>query len=198
MIPLSILTAKKIHLLSMEHIHMTTLSPAYKLWMETNGEYVFGPGVFGILVGINKTGTLKEAASGLSMSYRYAWGLIKKAEEALGEPLIHARKGGRLGGGSTELTETGLRLIKEFEELQIHFSDIIHDIPINIQTTVNSVTGVVEKLSDHDGTTQISLKLDPNQAILLHTTTETQTNISTGDKVSLKLSSRVLKIDDYT
>lgn len=72
---------------------MTTLSPAYKLWMETNGEYVFGPGVFGILVGINKTGTLKEAASGLSMSYRYAWGLIKKAEEALGEPLIHARKG---------------------------------------------------------------------------------------------------------
>lgn len=176
---------------------MTTLSPAYKLWMETNGEYVFGPGVFGILVGINKTGTLKEAASGLSMSYRYAWGLIKKAEETLGEPLIHARKGGRLGGGSTELTETGLRLIKEFEELQIHFSDIIHDIPLNTQTTVNSVTGEVEKLSDLDGTTQISLKLNPNQAILLNITSEVLTSINTGDKVSLKFSSRVLKIDEH-
>jgi len=175
---------------------MTTLSPAYKLWMETNGEYVFGPGVFGILVGINKTGTLKEAASGLGMSYRYAWGLIKKAEEALGDSLIHARKGGRLGGGSTELTETGLRLIKEFEELQIQFSDIIHEIPMKTQTTVNSVTGIVEKLTDNDGTTQISLKLDPDQAILLNFLSETQTRISTGDKVSLKISSRVMKIDD--
>lgn len=64
------------------------------------------------------------------------------------------------------------------------------------QTTENSVTGVVEKLSDLDGTTQISLKLDPNQAILLNITSEVQTGISTGDKVSVKISSRFLKYDE--
>ena len=51
------------------------------------------------------------------MSYRYAWGLIKKAEEKLGEPLIEATKGGRKGGGSSEITPLGATFIADFEEL---------------------------------------------------------------------------------
>lgn len=97
---------------------MSDPKPAFKLWLETEDGYVFGPGVYNLLVAIERTGTLKEASQQLGMSYRYAWGLIKKAEEKLGEPLIDAMKGGRLGGGSSTITETGAKYIKDFERIQ--------------------------------------------------------------------------------
>ena len=52
------------------------------------------------------------------MSYRYAWGLIRKAEDKLGANLIDASKGGRLGGGSSSITELGEHFIKDFEKIQ--------------------------------------------------------------------------------
>ena len=92
--------------------------PAYKLWLETDEGHVFGPGVYSLLRKIQEKGTLKEAAASLGMSYRYAWGLLKKAEEKLGEPLISATKGGRHGGGSTEITELGRRYVRDFERFR--------------------------------------------------------------------------------
>lgn len=97
---------------------MRKARPAYKLWLETEEGHVFGPGVYSLLRKIQEKGTLKEAAASLGMSYRYAWGLIKKAEEKLGEPLISATKGGRHGGGSTEITELGRRYIRDFERFR--------------------------------------------------------------------------------
>ena len=97
---------------------MSEPQPAFKLWLETEDGYVFGPGVYNLLIAIERTGTLKEASQQLGMSYRYAWGLIKKAEEKLGESLIDASKGGRLGGGSSTITETGAKYIKDFERIQ--------------------------------------------------------------------------------
>jgi molybdate transport repressor ModE-like protein len=92
--------------------------PASKIWLETDDGYVFGPGVYNLLVAIQEKGTLKEASQQLDMSYRYAWGLIKKAEEKLGASLIKAKKGGRQGGGSSRITNLGESYIKEFETLQ--------------------------------------------------------------------------------
>jgi molybdate transport repressor ModE-like protein len=97
---------------------MSEPQPAFKLWLETEDGYVFGPGVYNLLIAIERTGTLKEASQQIGMSYRYAWGLIKKAEEKLGESLIVASKGGRLGGGSSTITETGAKYIKDFERIQ--------------------------------------------------------------------------------
>ncbi len=102
---------------------MSDPKPAFKLWLETEDGYVFGPGVYNLLVAIERTGTLKEASQQLGMSYRYAWGLIKKAEEKLGESLIEASKGGRLGGGSSAITETGAKYIKDFERIQDQWQD---------------------------------------------------------------------------
>ena len=97
---------------------MSEPKPAFKLWLETEDGYVFGPGVYALLIAIDRTRTLKEASQQLGMSYRYAWGLIKKAEEKLGESLIQASKGGRLGGGSSTITETGAMYIKDFKRIQ--------------------------------------------------------------------------------
>ena len=60
---------------------MTKFRHAFKIWLETDDGYVFGPGVYALLLKVKEKGTLKEAASSLEMSYRYAWGLIKKAEK---------------------------------------------------------------------------------------------------------------------
>jgi molybdate transport system regulatory protein len=92
--------------------------PAFKVWMETEDGYVFGPGVYSLLKKIMEVGTLKEASMELGMSYRYAWGLIRKAEEKLGEPLLSAHKGGKSGGGGAELTERGKKFLVEFENLR--------------------------------------------------------------------------------
>ena len=102
---------------------MSEPRPASKIWLETDEGYVFGPGVYNLLKAIKEKGTLKEASQSLDMSYRYAWGLIKKAEEKLEAPLIEATKGGRRGGGSSKITELGEHYIMDFENIQRMWRD---------------------------------------------------------------------------
>jgi molybdate transport system regulatory protein len=91
--------------------------PAFKVWLETEEGYVFGPGIYRILVKVEETGTLKGAAESLGMSYRFAWGLVKKAERKLGEPLLKAHKGGRSGGGGAEITDLGKQFLEEYSKI---------------------------------------------------------------------------------
>ena len=102
---------------------MSIPRPASKIWLETDEGYVFGPGVYSLLKAIQEKGTLKDASQSLEMSYRYAWGLIKKAEEKLGAPLIEATKGGRQGGGSSHITELGAHFIADFDQIQKIWQD---------------------------------------------------------------------------
>ena len=97
------------------------LKPAYKLWLETREGYIFGKGPLSLLQKIEEVGTLSGAAEALGMSYRHAWGVIKKIEKRIGEPLLETHKGGKLGGGGAQLTETGRALIKEFLRLRSSF-----------------------------------------------------------------------------
>jgi len=97
--------------------------PASKIWLETDEGYVFGPGVYNLLKEIKDKGTLKEASQSLDMSYRFAWGLIKKAEDKLGASLIEASKGGRQGGGSSRITDLGEHFITDFEKIQKAWRD---------------------------------------------------------------------------
>lgn len=114
--------------------------PAFKVWLETDDGYVFGPGVYSLLKKVTETGTLKEAASDLGMSYRYAWGLVRKAEEKLGEPLIIAHKGGRSGGGGATLTERGKQFIEEFQQLREQMAQASE--PLDDRSLVGTVKDV--------------------------------------------------------
>ncbi len=89
------------------------------MWLENEeGRYAFGEGLFALLRNVQDLGTLSDAAKALGMSYRHAWGLIKRAEKILGEPLLKTRKGGKAGGGGSQLTETGEKLLKEFSRIK--------------------------------------------------------------------------------
>ena len=119
--------------------------------METDEGYVFGPGVYRLLKTINKTGTLKGASQELGMSYRYAWGLIKKAEAKLGESLIDASKGGRLGGGSSVITSLGEGFIDDFERIQAQWKDFV-------VSQKESTDGIVTQINETDNGYEITIE----------------------------------------
>jgi molybdate transport repressor ModE-like protein len=110
-----------------EKEELPKLQPNYKLWLEHNGEYVFGPGAYAILKSIDETGTITEGAKKLGMSYRYAWGVIRKIEEKLGVKLLHSYKGGTVGGGGADVTEFGKSLMQLFSKVDQEFSSAVEE-----------------------------------------------------------------------
>jgi molybdate transport repressor ModE-like protein len=101
------------------------LVPNYKLWLEHEGEYVFGPGAYAILKSVIETGTISQGAKELKMSYRYAWGVISKIEKKLGKKLLNRHKGGTEGGGGAEVTEFGSHLMHLYKEIDDKFVVVV-------------------------------------------------------------------------
>lgn len=101
-----------------------TLTPRVKVWLETGGDYVFGWGLCEILAAVQECGSIKEAAARLGKSYRYVWGRIKEAEEALGSPLVLTRVGGAAEQRS-DLSEPAARLVAEFVEFRQRMMDVV-------------------------------------------------------------------------
>jgi molybdate transport system regulatory protein len=88
-----------------------------KVWLEKDGELVFGTGKSLILEAILKTGSINKAAKKMKMSYRHAWSYVRSVEKRLGKSLLIKTKGGKTGGGAI-LTNYALDLLKKFEKLE--------------------------------------------------------------------------------
>ena len=65
-------------------------------------------------------GSISKAAENLKISYRKAWGDLKKVEELLGIQVIDKIRGGQ-SGGSSSLTEQGINLIKAYDKFHNDF-----------------------------------------------------------------------------
>lgn len=70
-----------------------------------------GPGKIELLESIQQTGSLRQAAQALGMSYRRAWLLLDALNRSFSEPASTASVGGQGGGGVT-LTAFGLEIIR--------------------------------------------------------------------------------------
>ncbi|MCF7974469.1 MAG: LysR family transcriptional regulator [Phycisphaerae bacterium] len=93
---------------------MADLHAHCKLWISSDkAEGSFGTGKVRLLEAVLKTGSLQEAARGLGISYRKAWGDLKKAEACLQCKLIQTTRGGQ-GGGCTRLTDQGHQVIQAY------------------------------------------------------------------------------------
>ena len=84
-------------------------SPQFKIWLENNGAILFGDGRAALFEAIEETGSIRQAAAKLGMSYRAAWGKLKKTEEQIGFELIERHAGGRKSGA--ELTPYAKNLL---------------------------------------------------------------------------------------
>lgn len=88
-----------------------------KLWIEIEGEPVFGRGRRFLLEAIDKHGSLNQAAKEISISYRKAWGYIKAMEERLGVSLVERQAGGKNGGGAA-LTNEARAFLRKYEMME--------------------------------------------------------------------------------
>ena len=89
----------------------------YKVWLESEGEAVFGDGTAELLRGVDRMGSISAAARGMRMSYRQAWGAIRKVEQRLGERMVETSVGGR-GGGGAVLTDTAREFLGKYERFR--------------------------------------------------------------------------------
>ena len=97
---------------------MSRLCPNFKLWIYSReDDGVFGDGKVRLLKAIDDQGSLREAATSLKISYRKAWGDIKKAEDCLRLKLVEKSRGGA-GGGQTSLTPEGKRCIVAYTKFR--------------------------------------------------------------------------------
>lgn len=95
-----------------------------KLWIEINGEPVFGEGRKILLQAIADFGSINQAAKKTNISYRRAWSYIKSMEERLGVRLVERRAGGKHGGGAS-LTGAARELIGKYERLQEGIDELV-------------------------------------------------------------------------
>lgn len=91
---------------------MDTVNPTLRLhlWLETSGGMLMGLGRAELLLRIQESGSLNQAAKAMGMSYRAAWGRLKASEAIAGEPLVEKA----LGHRGFVLTPLGERLAQAF------------------------------------------------------------------------------------
>ena len=87
-----------------------------KFWIENKGEVVLGGGKTALLLAVDRFGSIQRAADEFGMSYRHAWGAIKKIEQRAGFRIVDTKLGGTDGGGA-RLTPTGKAFVDRVDFL---------------------------------------------------------------------------------
>ncbi len=85
-----------------------------KAWIEKDGNFLLSEGRARILELVSETHSLSQTASEMKMSYRHLWGEIKEMESAFQGALVSSKRGG-VGGGKTDLTQDGKKILEEYK-----------------------------------------------------------------------------------
>ena len=109
---------------------------AYKIWIEKDGNTVFGMLIYTLLELVAETGSLHKAAQELRMSYRAAWGKIRDYEERLGIGLLEKGRHGR----------TGARLTPEAEMILKHFQEILGE--METMVSAGPLAKIIDRIED--------------------------------------------------
>ena len=88
-----------------------------KIWLEVDGNAVFGSGRRALLESIDKLGSINKAAGDINISYRKALSYIQSMEKRLGVTLVERRAGGKNGGGAV-LTKKAREFLGKYEKLE--------------------------------------------------------------------------------
>lgn len=102
-----------------------------------NDEYIIDNNLFKLLSIIREKKSISEAAKAMNLSYRKAWGDIKKAEEKLGFSFVKRNRGGTNGGQSL-LTNEGEQIVNSYEKLIKEFNIISKNIIKDFFNNINS------------------------------------------------------------
>jgi molybdate transport system regulatory protein len=95
-----------------------------KFWIENKGEVVLGGGKTALLLAVDRLGSIQKAADEFGMSYRHAWGVIKKIEQRAGFKMIETKLGGKDGGGA-QLTAKGKAFVERTDSLLKNLQTVV-------------------------------------------------------------------------
>jgi molybdate transport system regulatory protein len=95
-----------------------------KIWLEVDGEPVFGQGREILLRLVQKYGSINAAYNAWVNPYRTASTYLDSLEKRLGFCLVNRLKGG-CGGGESTLTPEAIQLLERFDTLQHGFQEIV-------------------------------------------------------------------------
>ena len=95
-----------------------------RIWLECNQEKIWGHGRVELLERIHASGSIRQAALQMKMSYKQAWELIKHVNSHFEHPLVVSHRGGK-GGGNALVTEYGLKIISNFHQLHDKFNEFL-------------------------------------------------------------------------
>lgn len=106
---------------------LSNIEVNFKLWLQAKGTNLsFGEGRWRLLKTLDETGSLSSASKRLGVSYRKAWGDLKKTESLFNAKLVLRERGGR-EGGKMKLTEDGKNLVAAYEELQGRLKSLVQE-----------------------------------------------------------------------
>ncbi len=88
-----------------------------KIWLEVDGDPVFGSGREALLKAIDRLGSINKAAKDINLSYRKALSYIQIMEQRLGKTLVERQAGGLHGGGAM-LTREARDFMRKYEMLE--------------------------------------------------------------------------------
>ena len=81
-----------------------------------------------LLVGIHETGSLALACARAELSYRYAWGVLKRGQKLLGAPLVMPVR-----GSGTRLTALGEKLVWADKRIAARLSPLLDSLASEIE-----------------------------------------------------------------
>ncbi len=99
------------------------------------GEILLGPGKADLLDAIDRTGSIRQAALELGMSYMRAWTLVRTMNDGFKSPLVERLRGGADRGGA-RLTRTGRAVLEIYREMQTESSRAIEGLARRVRRLV--------------------------------------------------------------
>ncbi|HTD40659.1 MAG TPA: hypothetical protein VK671_08570 [Mucilaginibacter sp.] len=95
-----------------------------RIWIESDSGRLLGPGRVELLERIKASGSIRQAALQMEMSYRQAWDLVEDMNKQMEMPVVISHRGGK-GGGNAIVTEQGEKAIEQFYILQKKFQKFL-------------------------------------------------------------------------
>lgn len=87
-----------------------------RVWIDGEFGTFLAEGRIALLKEIIVSGSISAAAKQMKMSYKKAWEMIDAMNKEATQPLVVRVSGGK-GGGGTQVTQEGEKMIKLFEKL---------------------------------------------------------------------------------
>ena len=160
-----------------------------------------------LLEGILNMGSISKAAKSLNISYRTALNYIEKIESTLDVKIVSTTKGGKGGGGGTNLTDDGFSILKECKKINaiMELHNDINEFETEVASIDNS-NGVME-LKSHDilikipinknysvGEKLLTLISYDNIFLMLELSISSIRNVFKGKIVEMKLEDEIVRI----